>query len=579
MRKTLNRLRSPKLAAVAGLAAYVGLAAWATWPVARDPVQTLPLGDLAVSTVPLFNTWTIWWNADRLLAGGAGYWDAPIFHPTGDTFAFSEPQPLTVIVAPVIWLTGSRVLAANVYLWLSLVLNGVFAWRLLRVLGLRRVLSFAGGAAMLMLPLVHWQSGVLQLVPLWGILWTWTAVVKISRRPTLRRGLELGVAFAVAFHMCVHHALFLAILLAGSTWALWDRWLQTRTWLAFSAAAVIAALLTAPVVIPLWQATERHEFTRERDLVAQLSAKPGDYTAAWGRSWVDFGLVAARPEWTLGVGWLKTGLAVVGIGFGLARRRWRRSTAFLLATTALAVLLSLGPHLQIGGWQPWWTLAEYVPGLAQVRSVFRFAYFVQMAAVLFAAQGLYGVWLLGRRCSLAAAARGASGVKLRWWRSAATVIAAVVALAMVFEVVPRRPHIARPPDPLENAGWIAFVRDQTSPGRAIACLPFAAGNSMLDFDVTTKWMYLGTFHGVPLVNGYSGFFPQTYFDVREAIHQSFPAAGPLEWLADRNVEFLVAQRRWITPEKLDGFATERVAVRRVFSDPVGIDVYRIERLR
>jgi hypothetical protein len=266
---------------------------------------------------------------------------------------------------------------------------------------------------------------------------------------------------------------------------------------------------------------------------------------------------------------------VVGIGFGVARRRWRRATAFLLVTTVLAVLLSMGPHLMIGGWQPWWTLAEHVPGLSQVRSVFRFAYFVQMAAVVFAVQGLYGIILAGRRWSVATAAQRASGAKRRWWRYAGLGAVAAVAMAMVFEVVPRRPNIARAPD--GNAGWIAFVREQTPSGRAIACLPFAAGNTMNDFDVTTKWMYLGTFHGVPLVNGYSGFFPQTYFDIRDAIHRLFPSAETVEWLADRDVEFLVAQRRWIAPDRLDGFATKRVAVRYVFSDSAGIDVYRIER--
>ena len=99
-------------------AVYFVLALWATWPLARFPATKLPTGNTQTETVPLLNLWTIWWNSDRLLHGLKGYWNAPIFHPAEETFAFSEPQPTTILVAPVIWLTGSRVLAYNVYLWL-----------------------------------------------------------------------------------------------------------------------------------------------------------------------------------------------------------------------------------------------------------------------------------------------------------------------------------------------------------------------------------------------------------------------------------------------------------------------------
>src|SRR5258708_1206453 len=67
---------------------YAGLALWSTWPLLRNPATTLPLGPSQVATVPLFNLWTIWWNADRLRHGLKEYWEAPIFYPERDTFAF-----------------------------------------------------------------------------------------------------------------------------------------------------------------------------------------------------------------------------------------------------------------------------------------------------------------------------------------------------------------------------------------------------------------------------------------------------------------------------------------------------------
>lgn len=73
------------------LAVYFLLALIFTWPLARHIASGIPMGTETVATVPLFNLWTLWWNADRLGALYQGYWDAPIFYPLEGVFAFSEP--------------------------------------------------------------------------------------------------------------------------------------------------------------------------------------------------------------------------------------------------------------------------------------------------------------------------------------------------------------------------------------------------------------------------------------------------------------------------------------------------------
>ena len=101
---------------LAALLAYLVLAVAATWPLARNLDDTLPLGTEPVASVPLFNLWTLWWNADRALHLGADYWDAPIFFPAESAFAFSEAQPTTVVVAPLVWASETPAAAYNVYL-------------------------------------------------------------------------------------------------------------------------------------------------------------------------------------------------------------------------------------------------------------------------------------------------------------------------------------------------------------------------------------------------------------------------------------------------------------------------------
>jgi hypothetical protein len=301
----------------------------------------------------------------------------------------------------------------------------------------------------------------------------------------------------------------------------------------------VAALVLAPIVAHMQQALGQYKFTRDPATVTQLSAMPRDYAAAWGRSWIDAGKSVARPGWLMSPGWLKVGLAACGIVFGLLRRRWRRWTVFLLVTAILAFLLSLGPNLKIRDWQPWWTLTQAVPGFAQVRNVFRFGFFVQMAAVLFAVQALHACGVLGRRY-----------LPGGWVRCLLGAAIALFGAAIALEVRPEPMKYAEAPDALANRGWIDFVREQTPPGRAIACIPFAPGNRVQDFEITTRWMYCGTFHRVPMVNGYSGFFPPSDFVLRGLLQGNTPLEDILRRFAERNVEFLVMMRSEVSPEAI-----------------------------
>ena len=173
-----------------------------------------------LTIVPLFNAWTIWCNADRITHGFSGYWDSPIFFPFERTFAFSEPQPATIIVAPVIWMSGSPTLAYNAYLLLSLFLNGVLTYQILRRTGSPRILAVTGGAMMIWLPVSVRQLEVLQLIPVWSMLWTWDAVRRFGVHQTWRTALECAIAWSLSFYICIHHTLFMTIVLAATAWIL-----------------------------------------------------------------------------------------------------------------------------------------------------------------------------------------------------------------------------------------------------------------------------------------------------------------------------------------------------------------------
>jgi hypothetical protein len=553
----LRCARSRTVTGILTLVGYSLLAVWATWPLTPRMFHELPVGDIGFTTVPLLNVWTMWWNADRLQHGFRGYWDAPIFYPTPDTFAFSEPQPPTVVMAPVLWMTGSRIFAYNLYLLLSIILNGAFAERLLKIVGLNRLPAVIGGMAMVLLPVVHWQLDVLQLVPLWGILWTWSACVQAAERPNWLRGVELGAAFSATFLVCGHHGLFLAVLLIGTVWVLPRKWFQLRTWLPWVVGAIVTLIFVGPMVLHMRHALARDEFAREKKMIADLSLRHKDYLSVTGVP-----LFGARPadakfSWHLCPGWIKVGLALFAGLIRLFRRRWRRWTALMLLTIVLAYALSKGSHLRIGEWHPWWTLAAYFPGFSRVRNVFRFGFFVQMAVALLAAQALY--------------------FRNRIVRTCLAVIVFALGLLAVIEVRPAEVALIAAPDIAANQAWVDFIRKETPAGKAIACFPFPPGTDVGDFDVTTRWMYFSTFHGVPLINGYSGFFTKEYFTLQDQLNASLATEPTLKMLADSNVEFLVIN----TKLTWTNFATEphfgSITLEFVLQDPVGIEIYRIRK--
>jgi len=577
------------------LLVYALLACAATWPLITRMESRLPIGTEAARTVPMFNAWTIWWNADRLAHGLRGYWDGPIFYPDRNTFALSEPQPMTMAVAPIVWMSGSPLLAYNVYLLISLAMNGWIAERLLRFVGLHRFIAVGGGCAMVLLPIVHWQIGVVQLVPLWGILWTWWAFTKIAAVPlataaprilAMRSG-ELALAFTASFYASVHHALFLAALLvlAGLV-CLGRQLLWWRTWFVLCAAGVGVVILTSPILLHLREMTREVDFARPRETVEQLSLRVQDYAFVYGSS-----LLPKWPEsdfrnWFASPGWFKLAWAALGVGWGMSIAAQRRWTALLIAIAGLAFGLSLGTHWEWGLWRPWHWLTDLFPGFAQVRSAFRFAYFVQIAVVLLAAQGVHGTWDWASK-----------GGHRRSLKPVFAVVVIALGCAAIIDPWPSALKLAVVPDVEPHRDWIALLKgerekhysiDQTPHpdaatarasmvlGPAALCLPMAGGENVLDFEVTTQWMMLGTYHGMPLVNGYSGFFPPDYLRLREESWAGPLSDERLSRLFHDGVRYVVVDRNRYRREWHDALvAAPHTQVKLLLRSKSGIDVYEL----
>ncbi|QDU36336.1 hypothetical protein Mal4_06210 [Maioricimonas rarisocia] len=560
-----------------GSLALLELAGWMLLAVATlGPLQAyhqrIPIGTEAAATVPLFNLWTIGWNATQLAAGLPDYWQAPIFHPQPGAFALSEAQPTTMIVAPVAW-AGTDALAYNIYVLLTLGLNGMFARRLLVDVGLHPAAALFGGIATLTLPFIHWQLGVLQLCCLWGPIGVLWAMVHFSRQPTWRTSLLLGVAAAATYAACNYYGLFLTLLAPACLLPIGKAFFaqkrmsppsgNTRSALLLLAKLIVAVATAAVIVSPIlraqmiWLLPWTHP--RGLELVRSLSLIPTDYLHPAEDHFriarhLRLAPIAGRELWPAGSGTLMLLWATIGLVIGLFARSLRRWTFFCLIAGLIAFAGSLGPRLEVAGFSPFVSMRDWYPGLAQIRSPFRLAVLAQLMFVFLAAGGLSWLW------------RRYTG---RFWKG----VVLLLMLLPLIESWPTKNRWHTVPSLEIHAGWIDWVRNETPRDAVLACLPIATGNAVGDFEETTVWMNLGLWHEREMVNGYSGFFPEHYMSMRKLM-PDFPDEAGLTRLRQLGVDYAVVRMEGISEE-----VRERLKTWEPLHEDVraGVNVYALER--
>lgn len=315
---------------------------------------------------------------------------------------------------------------------------------------------------MCLLPFVFQELGVLQLVPVWGALWTLDALGRAVERPSVRTAITCGFAFGLTYLMCNYYGLFLSVLIALISPLLlirrgFDRRLPGHTLLAVA----VAVAVVFPVVSHQLEAGRRWNLNRDPSLMSRLSAEHRDYLRFPDSRFPRLSLTplagpASKRSWNLGTGTLTLVAAVVGLIAGITTRGHRFRTVLLLLFGGGACLLSLGPGATLLGMPLFDWLIEWWPGLSKVRSPYRFSMFVQLVVVLLAGGGVHclaglspGRWWSRRSDTSPGPDRGRSLV----WRASI----AVFAIAAIAEVWPHPLPLYTVPDRLLTrhgaTGW------------------------------------------------------------------------------------------------------------------------------
>jgi hypothetical protein len=557
---------------------FLGLALTLVWPLPTQLAGSLPLGTEEVGTVPQAMAWSFWWQADRLAHGLTGFWNAPIFHPTPGTFAFSEMNVLGgFLLAPVVWVTSSAALAHNLFLIICLALNGFSTARLLAAVGLQRSMALVGGIAVTLLPVPHQELGVLPLVPMFGVVWSLHALWRWTERPTWGRGLLCGLALACTYLLCFQYALFLAMLAVVPGLVFLRRDLvRPRPMATLALGALLAAGVTAPVVAgQLGELRAEQGFDRKEKKVVKLSCTPRHYLRTpWKQAIPTPGIgVAKDPGWkAFYPGTTRLALAIAGLIWALTVPRMRRWGLFLGAGVLVAYAMSLGPNLQLLGIKPWAVAAEMVPGYSKVRSLSRWAAFVQLFTFLLAAFGLQSLvdQLLGRPPQ--GSDGGESPARGRRWGTLYASLVVLSALAAL-EIVPPSQRLVDVPRVDDSLSWANWVRDETPASSVLAILPIGLGGKVEDYEVETTRMLLGARFERPMVNGYSSYFPEPFRTLKKKM-KDFPDTTSVRALQDLGVTHVVVDQATFPEQMVLNYPAVAEALTTVFrDDEAGMTVY------
>jgi hypothetical protein len=545
-------------ARAAALTVHLLAAVALTWPLAARLGTHLPQGAEVAGTIPLFNLWSLRWNADRLAHGYAGYWDAPIFRPERDTLALSEPQPATGIAfATLRAASRSDVAGFGLVVLATFLANGLVATWLLRGLGVRFVPAHGAGLAAQALPFVVHELGVLQLLAVYPIFGALRGLTDVAREPSLRHGIVLGLFVALTGLTCSYYAVGLPLFLALGAVFLGERrhlTLERRaTAAAVAVALAVAALMLAPTLIGQLRGTAAYE--RSDRARQDLSASPAD----WLRPHPD-AIVAPRLPWTTDpsvpharhlypgtVLLVLAGGALVALARG-PRARW---IGYAAVGASLAFVLSLGPRLELGEWRPYDLLASWVPGFAKIRSPFRFAVFGQLCLVILAGLALDGLWRA---------------------RGAARGFAVLLVAAALVEGAAVPAALTRYPGDAMREPWIAWLAEQ--PAGIAVHLPRPPALGARTATPVVVSMLQSLEHGKPLGDGYSGFVPASYRALRELLG-TFPSDPSLDALRERGIVYVIVARDWYARLPLRG----RIAIRRRLDTVYAGDEKLILRLR
>jgi hypothetical protein len=572
---------------MAALLGYVALAVLVTYPAIVQFTTNVP-GDLLADRDQ--NLWNLWWVREAMSRTTNPYHTGMLYYPYGvDLYYHTLGLPLGLIGLLPQLLFGLPA-AYNTVLLAAFTLSGYGAFRLaLRFIppgeaGKRNTPlaiyfpAFVGGLVFAFTPYtLDALKGQLEVLSLQWMPFYAEAWIVAWRTGKLRYGALSGVFFALAALSSLYYAVYLAIFsLAYLGYRLWTRQRERRP------AGLLPTLVVAPIVglalmLPLLAGLVRdrdnprlavaagpeHRLAHSADLLSFI-APPHDHVLIGWQPTDRPGVNEPPIHDYLTLGYAALALAIVG---GVVS--WRRSGGkFWMALALLALVLSMGPELQVGrnltGIPLPFRLLEWLPGAEAIAKPERLVVLARLCMGVLAAWG--AGWVLVRLTRL-----GQPGV-----RRTAVICSAILALLLV--ELPIHPRYVEPLN--IPAVFQALALHQ---GGGLMELPFATQQS----ETGGERMLYQTTHRQPIMGGYLArtynspitdscgpfwsFISARYLPIegRDIVSPTM-TSRPLDLLTYYNIDYIVLYNNYNGPDTTPLDPEERAAFEEILSHVSGL---------
>jgi len=465
---------------------------------------------------PLFSMWRLAWVAHQIVTDPARLFDANIFHPATNTFAYSDATLLPgLLSAPLLWAGMPLAVVHGLLFVASFLAAGLTMFALARAVTGQLVPGLLAGVLFGFYPYrfstySHIEMQGIFLMPL-----ALLALLRLLQGGRLRDGILLGVWVAMEILWSMYLGAYLAVGLGVFTLVRWGagHFDLRQRWRPLVAAGLVTAAVALPYSRPYWAA---------RNVVGE---RPRDETRSFSAELVD---MVSINEVNILYG------PVLHRHVNAERHLFPGGTATVLA--AVALVPPVGPMAAAAGAG---LLVAFDAALGVNGATFNWLYERAPAFRAFRVPARFGM-LMGVFITLLAAL----GLVRLVRRLPPRLVQPVAWLVLGFAAFELRPRLELTPTATTPPPIYADLPDDGS--AVIVDVPLPADDG--EYWVDPAYLYYSTFHWRRLVNGYSGFMPVWYPRLQVASRE-FPSDESMDVFRDRGAEFLVVHEEFYPPDR------------------------------
>ena len=521
---------------------------------------TMHLRDAVANAIdPLFYAWNLSHNADNWFKGFDALVNTNIFYPLTNTIAYSDTLwGQSIFVNPIIWITHNPILAENIAIFISFPLSALSMFLLSMYVTGNKTASFAAGIFYAfsyprLSQIGHLPAISSQWLPLYLLY-----LFKFLDEGKKRNFILLCLWYLLSLASSIYFGVFLIPITAVVLLVDIVKRIKHNTFIEYKS----RILATVPFLIPfiiiigicvfpyIRLKVENPEIKRNIDDLTHLRASLIDYASVLPTSLNAYKLHPTNsnehvlfPTFTL--------LLLALLGLVTSHKRTKYTMKLFALIGFISFILSLGneQRFTIGSYltnslkMPYYYLYKLFPIFQIVRVPARFGIFVILSLSVLAA------------CSIDSIMKKN---KLKW-------ITGIFICTFIFEIWQINTPFVTIPLEQSIPKVYTWIREQPEP-MIIAEIPvsltFYHGNSMEDqlyrsyamlreldiYALETYRIYFSSFHKKRMMNGYSGFLPESYNKLVDALGE-FPSEISIKALQDIGVTHAVVHLRQYEKEK------------------------------